>query len=78
MSENAVFDQGLHCLHTEISIIGKIKMKKYTGHPLNEKWASPIDKDWIVHWTNKGQENGARQNYTKEMLFRIIGSKRKL
>ena len=31
--QNAATDQGLHCLHTGISIKSRIKMKKYTRHP---------------------------------------------
>ena len=50
--QNAAFDQCLHCLHTVFSIKNMIKMKKYTRHPLNEKWTCPI-KDGIVHLANK-------------------------
>ena len=46
-------DQCLYCLHTGISIENKIKMKKYTSHPLNEKWTHPINKDGMVHKAKK-------------------------
>ena len=29
-------------------------MKKYTRIPSIWKWTYPIDKDWNVHWANKG------------------------
>ena len=31
-----------------------IKMKKYTTHPLIEKWTRPVDKDGEVHQANVG------------------------
>ena len=43
-----------HCLLTEITIKNTIKMKKYTKHPLNEKWTLPINQDGTVHWGKKG------------------------
>ena len=49
MPQNAAFDQGLHCLHTQIPIKNRIKMKKYTSLPLIEKWTHPIYKDGLVH-----------------------------
>ena len=45
LPQNAASHQDLHCLHTVISIRNKIKMKKYTRHPLNEKWTCPVNKD---------------------------------
>ena len=47
--QNAASDQGLHCLLTGISIRNKIKMKRYTRHPLNWKWTRPVDIDGRVH-----------------------------
>ena len=40
---------GLHCLHSGNSINDKIKLKKYTRHPLDDKWPHPIWKGGQVH-----------------------------
>ena len=49
MPQNTASDQGLHYLLIGIYIQNKMKMKKYTRHPLNWKWTCPIDKDERVH-----------------------------
>ena len=41
--QNAVSDQGLHCLLKECSIKIGIKVKNITKQPLKWKWAGPID-----------------------------------
>ena len=38
--QNATSDQGLHCLHTGISVQNRIRMNKSTRHPLNWQWTS--------------------------------------
>ena len=35
-TQNTASGQGLQCLHSEISIKNKIKIKKYTRHPSNK------------------------------------------
>ena len=50
--ERGVWSVYTVCIHG--SIKNKIRMKRYTRHPLNEKWTRPIKKDEIVHWTKKG------------------------
>ena len=45
MAHNVAYDQGLHCLHTGISIKNEIEMKKDTKHLLNWKRTHPINKD---------------------------------
>ena len=49
MLQNKAFDQGLYCLLTGISIKNKMKVEKYTRHPLSKKWTWQINKDGIVH-----------------------------
>ena len=49
MPQNVASDQGLYCWHKGISIKNKIETKKYNRHPLNWKWACPINKDGNVH-----------------------------
>ena len=46
-------NQGLHCLFTGSSIKNRIKIKKHTRNPLNEKWTRPLNKDGIVHWQKR-------------------------
>ena len=68
-TQNAASDQGLQYLHTEISIKNKIKMRKFTIHPLNEKCTHPINKDGIVHWAKKGLISFLKKRVGQEFLF---------
>ena len=45
--QNAASDQELHSLLTGNYIRKRIKMKKDTCQPFNDKWSRPIDKDGI-------------------------------
>ena len=49
MAQNAMSDQGLHCLLTENSIKFWIKVKNSTQQPLKQKWTGPIDNSRQVH-----------------------------
>ena len=46
--QNAASDQGLHLLHTGVSIRNIVKPKKYTWHTLHDKWTRSIYKDGSV------------------------------
>ena len=51
--QNAASDQGLHCLHTGISIKNKIRMQKYTRHALKVQsiWmAESIRHICVLQW----------------------------
>ena len=59
-----------------------MKIKKYTRHPLNEKWTCAIDKDGKVHYakfmwinwteTNKITRNKARFNMKTTKSYKIM------
>ena len=50
-SQNAAFDQGLHCLLIRSSMQNTINMKTSTINPPNKKWTHPNDEDGHVRWS---------------------------
>ena len=51
---DAASEQGLHCLHTGISIKNKIKMKKFTRHPLKKNGIVQLIRMGKSTWRKRG------------------------